>query len=203
MRIITTLLLTLVAVGCHSKKPAETIDVKANESTATEVKMSETKRVHLDIPLSTPLEVDLVSDHFAFEKFAKRPELKALAPECSPNPFTNVFGKTCKVYIGEFRTGTLPTSPLDSRFVTFEVLDREIITHDAAKDYLKKQKGWHETFDVSVAKNAAGLEIATGKFAYDGGRSYHYALVLGPNPVFISEANWVDLDSIKIKKLKK
>ena len=159
---------------------------------------------HLLVDLDTSLELNLISNsNFKFADFKKKEGIVPYTPIYSNWLNTFIFGKSCKVYIGEFAKHPGIYSkhpPLESRYVTFESLGKSVLTLPEIKAILSKQDGYYEDGEIKTLHNANGVALAIGNFSREGGKSYFYTLTLGANSILISNSNWIDIDSIVIKK---
>lgn len=153
-------------------------------------------RKSLVIDLGVKLRFDVVSEHWKFSQFTLSGDHKQLEPEY-PGKIQKFFGqKDCRIYLGEFAKYPLPNAPLEPRFLEVELIG-EVKTEAEAKEILTKQDGYHKSFAITFEKNPHGLKLAHLRTHWAGGRNHTYILVMGKNSVLITNADFVEPESLK------
>ena len=71
---------------------------------------------------------------------------------------------------------------------------------ESVLEFIKSLQGYYKApkdYPIELKTNSHGVIYSKVAFLYRGGQSYTYILLLGKHQVLISDAAWIDTDSLK------
>jgi hypothetical protein len=119
--------------------------------------------------------------------------------DCSNWLSSWLFGKICKIYIGDLpiRSGVFEKKQTRPEFLTLKKLNKRIQALDEIRQTIVADSGISEyELPIRIEKNRNGVELGYGGFQFPGTDAVAYIVILGASPILISGAQWIDSESI-------
>ena len=155
------------------------------------------------------IEFNIISNNFKIEDLESRSTSpnKLFSIHKRKKTFLNFFQKNeiIDIYLGDWpsqnhnlnqKTSTQPF------FISVESLNKEILDVNTAKSFLMNKSTIIQDADIKIFTNKLNFKIVHAQKNIIGSPSINSLLVLGNSAFYFSDASWVDLESIKITRIK-